>query len=139
MFKEGDSTMNEIINFLQTNKVFFLATTVDNVPHVRPMGFVMEYKGRITFCTSNHKNLYKQLVANPQVEVCSLDSDNNFLRLTGKVIFCTSEESQTKALETVPSLRSIYAVGDGALEVFYLETAHAILQTMSGEQKIFNI
>jgi len=127
--------VKEVLEFLTTNKIFYLATTDENQPHVRPMGFVMDYDGKLAFCTSNQKDMYKQLVANPNVEFCSIDAGFNTLRLCGKEVFCTSEETQRKALEVMPGLGKMYAVGDGKFEIFYLDDAQAICQTMSGEKK----
>jgi uncharacterized pyridoxamine 5'-phosphate oxidase family protein len=127
--------MKEVMGFLQTSRVFYLATTDGDKPHVRPMGFVMEYNGKLAFGTSNPKDMYKQLVANPNVEICCIDAEFNTLRLCGKAVFCTSEETQRKALEVMPALGKMYTVGDGKFEIFYLENAQAVCQTMSGEKK----
>ncbi|WP_182187181.1 pyridoxamine 5'-phosphate oxidase family protein [Pectinatus frisingensis] len=131
--------MSEVLKFLQKNKIFYLATTVNNVPHVRPLGFIMEYNGKLTFCTSNKKAMYKQLIANPEVEICCVDADYNFLRIKGKAEFCTNSTVQQKALQVMPSLGNIYSVGDGVFEIFSLNEATAILQTMSGEKRRLEI
>lgn len=57
--------MKEVLKFLIKNKVFYLATSSGDLPHVRPMGFVMEHDGKLAFCTSNQKAMFKQLTANP--------------------------------------------------------------------------
>lgn len=41
--------MKEVLDFLAANKVFFMATVDGDVPKVRPLGFVMEYEGKIFF------------------------------------------------------------------------------------------
>jgi uncharacterized pyridoxamine 5'-phosphate oxidase family protein len=127
--------LKAVLDFLTTNKIFYLATTDGNQPHVRPMGFVMEYNGKLAFCTSNQKDMCKQLAANPDVEICCIDGEFNTLRLCGKVVFCTSPETQRKALEVMPGLGRMYAVGDNKFEIFYLDNPQAVCQTMSGEKK----
>lgn len=131
--------MKEVLDFLQASKVFYLATASGDQPHVRPMGFVMEHDGKLAFCTSNRKEMYKQLAANPNIEICCLDADYNTLRLCGKAMFCTTEETQRKALEAMPSLGRLYAVGDGKFEIFRLDDAQAVCQTMSGEKKVLAV
>jgi len=131
--------MNEIMNFLSASKVFYLATTEGDQPHVRPMGFVMDHDGKLAFCTSNQKSMYKQLVANPKVEICCVDAKYNTLRICGKAVFCTTAETQRKALEIMPALANMYAVGDGKFEIFYLDNIQAVCQTMSGEKKILTV
>ena len=80
--------MKEVMDFLKTNKVFYLATTSGDQPHVRPMGFVMEYDGKLAFGTSNQKDMYKQLTANPNVEICCVAANYDTLRICGKAVFC---------------------------------------------------
>ncbi len=58
------------------------------------------------------KPCIKQLVANPKVEIACYDGKGNTLRICGKAVFATSEETQKKALEVMPSLGDIYSVGD---------------------------
>jgi uncharacterized pyridoxamine 5'-phosphate oxidase family protein len=38
--------MEEILKFLQDNKVFYLATVDGDQARVRPMGFIMIYDGK---------------------------------------------------------------------------------------------
>lgn len=131
--------MKEILELLTSNKVFYLATTSGDQPHVRPMGFVMEYDGKLAFCTSNQKDMYKQLAANPNVEICCVDANYNTLRICGKAVFCTTKEIQRKALEVMPALGKMYAVGDGKFEIFYLDNVQAICQTMLGEKQALTV
>lgn len=128
--------MNEILDFLNSAGVYYLATSVGNIPHVRPIGFAMEYENRLSFATSNNKDMYKQLVENPFIEITAVNADNTTLRLSGKAIFCTSDDSQCKAIEAMPALGKMYSVGDGQLEIYYLENIKAFYQTISGEIKI---
>lgn len=131
--------MEKVLDFLKANKVFYLATASGDQPHVRPMGFVMECDGKLAFCTSNQKDMYKQLVANPKVEFSCIDASYNTLRLCGKAVFCTTEATQRKALDVMPALGNRYAVGDGKFEIFCLEHAQAVVQTMSGEKQVLEI
>ena len=131
--------MKEVMDFLKSSKVFYLATTSGDQPHVRPMGFVMECEGKLAFCTSNQKDMYKQLVANPNVEISCIDTNYNTLRICGKAVFCTTEETQRKALEVMPPLGKKYAVGDGVFEIFSLDNVKAVCQTMSGEKQVLTV
>ncbi len=125
--------MGQVMEFLQANRVFYLATTDGTAAHVRPLGFVMEWEGRLAFCTSNQKDMYRQMLAHPQVEICCMDEQMNTLRIAGKAVFCTSAESQRRALEVMPGLSRLYAVGDGKFEIFCIEGGRAVCATMRGE------
>jgi uncharacterized pyridoxamine 5'-phosphate oxidase family protein len=48
-------------------------------------------------------------------------------------VFATTEETQRKALEVMPSQKDLYAVGDGKFKIFYLDEAQAVCSTLSGE------
>lgn len=125
--------MKEVLDFLNKAGTYYLATTDGDQPRVRPIGFVMDCDGKLAFCTSNQKNMYNQLVANPKVEISCVDSNYNTLRICGKAVFCTSEETQKKALEVMPTLGNMYSVGDGKFEIFYLDEVKASCCSMSGE------
>ena len=77
--------MNEVLAFLLENRIVYLATVDGNIPKVRPVGFVMEFEGKLYFSTSNQKNVYKQLKANPNFEVSIISKTGDWLRLKGKL------------------------------------------------------
>ena len=127
--------MKEALEFLQKAGVFYLATAEGDQPHVRPMGFIMECGGKLAFMTDNTMSLCKQLAANPKIELTAIDKDCNTLRICGTVKFATTPETQKKVLEVMPALANSYSVGDGKLEVFYLDEGKAVCSSMSGEKK----
>jgi len=124
--------MKQVLDFLNNAGVYYLATAADNRAHIRPIGFVMEHQGRLTFCTDNRKAMYQQMSANPQVEICCYDGTST-LRISGKAVFCTSAEAQQKALELMPALKHMYSVNDGIFELYYLDSDKAIRSTMQGD------
>ena len=128
--------MKEILDFLNAAKIFYLATSDGEIPHVRPLGFAMEHDGKIMYCTSNKKDMYKQMKANPNVEISCVNEDMVTLRITGHAVFVTSEQTQEKALEIMPMLKNMYAVSDGKFEIFYIENMKATTTTMGGETKV---
>ncbi len=127
--------MKEVLDFLNRVGVYYLATAEDDPPHVRPIGFVMDCGGKLTFSTCNRKAMCKQLAKNPNVEIACYDGQGNTLRICGKAVFATSPETQQKALDVMPALKEQYAVGDGLFEIYYLEDTKAICSNMSGESQ----
>lgn len=126
--------MEQVLAFLKAAGVYYLATSDGGQPHVRPIGFVMDWEGKLAFCTGNKKDMCRQLAANPKVEICAFH-DNKALRLCGEVVFVTSPESQAKALETMPVLGQIYSVGDGVFEIFCLTETSAFFSDMLGNKE----
>lgn len=124
--------MDEILKFLKENPIFYLATVDGDIPKVRPFGFVMDFEGKLHFGTNNQKNVYKQLKANPNFEVCTTSKTAEWLRLKGKAVFNTSKQSKQAALDAMPALANMYSVDDSIFELFYIENAEATFQDMKG-------
>lgn len=63
--------MKEVVEFLKANPVQYLATVSrDNKAKVRPFMFLMEHEGKLWFGTNNQKEVYHEMRANPNVEIC---------------------------------------------------------------------
>jgi uncharacterized pyridoxamine 5'-phosphate oxidase family protein len=128
--------MDEVLKFLTDNRVFYVATVDGNMPKVRPFGFVMNYDGKLCFCTNNQKDVYKQLKANPNFEISSTSQDGTtWLRLRAKAVFNTSRETKKAALDTMPSLRKLYSEDDEIFEIFYADEAEATFADLSGNSR----
>jgi uncharacterized pyridoxamine 5'-phosphate oxidase family protein len=124
--------MEEILAFFAENPTFYLATDDGGQPRVRPFGFVMNYKGKLAFGTSNQKPVFRQLKANPKMEICGASKDGRWLRISGTAVFEPAREAKEKALEIMPFLRRMYSEDDGIFEIFYLENAAATFSAMDG-------
>lgn len=131
--------MDEVIKFLEENPVFYIATVDGDVPKVRPFGFFMKHNQRLYFGVGDHKETYKQLQKNPKFEISTTSKDNTWLRLSGKAVFETSEETLSKALENNPNLKAMYSKENGPrLATFYIENAKAEFLNFLGEHKVIN-
>ena len=60
----------EVLAFLNDNPTCHLATVEGNKPHVRAIGIVKADENGIIIETATFKDVYKQLSANPNVELC---------------------------------------------------------------------
>ena len=96
------------------------------------MGFVMNYKDRLYFSTNNTKEMYKQMQANPKVEICASGADNKWLRIHGTVAFDNERETKVKALELSPGLQRMYNADDGIFTLFYFTSAKAVIADFGG-------
>jgi uncharacterized pyridoxamine 5'-phosphate oxidase family protein len=132
--------MNEAVQFLIDNPVFYLATVDGDEPKVRPFGFIMEFQGKIYFCTSNEKQVFKQLKANPKFEVCTTDKAGRWIRLKGKAVFDDNYEAKKKVFEMMPIVADIYQDASNPIfEVFYLAEGEAAIFSMSGEKRTYKL
>lgn len=131
--------LKEVLKFLTDNPTFYIATVDGAKPRVRPFGFVMEFEGKLYFCTNNQKNVYKQLKENPYFEVCTASPDGKWIRLRGKAVFNSTPATKAKALEVMPSLKKMYSADDSIFEVFYIEEGEATFYSMGGEPKTVKV
>jgi uncharacterized pyridoxamine 5'-phosphate oxidase family protein len=131
------STSNQVsavTEFLINSQVQYLATIgLDDKPKVRPFQFMREEGGRLYFCTSNQKPVFKELQKHPYVEFCASGENFSWLRLNGKVVFSKDLGLKARIQEASPIVKSIYKTPDNpALEIFYLEDAAATIADLSG-------
>ncbi|MDR1870489.1 MAG: pyridoxamine 5'-phosphate oxidase family protein [Deltaproteobacteria bacterium] len=123
----------EVYDFLAANRPFYLATVEGSRPRVRPMGFIMLYERKIWFGMGTHKNVYKQLKANPLVEITTTDQDNKWIRLSGEAVFDPRPELFAAAMEAMPQLKAIYPEGGPTMGIFHLKNGQALFQGQSGQ------
>ena len=126
--------MSRINDFLTEAGLFFLATVDGDQPKLRPLGAHMEMDGKVLFGVGDFKNVYRQLQANPKVEIVACKKDGHWLRYTGKTVFETDPKYAESSLEAMPHLRNIYNEETGnKLMMFHLEDATAVDIPMMGE------
>ena len=129
--------MNEILKFLKDCGTFYLATAEENgQPRVRPFGAVCAFEGKLYLITANTKDVYKQLVANPKVEISGMVGDK-WLRLTAELIRDERREAKVAMLEENPSLNGMYSPDDGVMEVFYLQSATGTICSFTSEPVVY--
>lgn len=131
--------MNEVLEFLKDNPTFYIATIDGDQARVRPFGAVIEYEGKLYFCTNNTKSVFKQLIANPKVEISTVSPKGEWIRLTGKAVVDSSSEAKSAMLEGNPSLKQMYSLEDKTFEVFYLSDAVAVINSFSSNPKTIEL
>ncbi|MBS6184481.1 MAG: pyridoxamine 5'-phosphate oxidase family protein [Clostridium celatum] len=125
--------MKEVVEFLQANPVQYLATVGrDGKAKCRPFMFCFEKDNRLWFCTNNQKDVYKDMQANPEVEVSVSTPTYAWIRLNGKVVFENNMEVKEECMNN-PIVKGQYnSANNPIFEVFYLEDAHAVIADFSG-------
>lgn len=119
--------MSKINDFLAEAGVFFLATVDGDQPKLRPLGAHLEMDDKVIFGVGDFKNVYRQMVANPKVEIAACKPDGHWLRYTGKVVFEDDPKYAEAMLDAMPDLRNIYNEQTGnKMMAFHLEDATAV-------------
>ena len=119
--------MNKIVEELKKVKVFYVATIEGDQPRVRPFSSVTEFEGNAYICCGNFKEVYKQLSANPKVELCGMYEDGtSWLRVTATVVEDSRIEAQEAVLNDPTGPKQLYTAGDGRFVTFKLSDIKAI-------------
>jgi len=121
--------MQAVIDFLVQSQIQYFATVgLDGKPKVRPFQFMLEEAGKLCFCTSNQKNVFKEIQQQPYIELCASGDNFSWLRLNGKVAFSQDLPIKAKVQEASPLVMSIYQRPDNPkFEIFYLDEATATI------------
>jgi uncharacterized pyridoxamine 5'-phosphate oxidase family protein len=94
----------------------------------------MEYHGKIYFAAGAHKQVYRQMVDNPLVEIATADKDGNWLRLTGLATFDDDPDLFPSAVQVFPPLGQMYPEGgSNKLAFFRLKDATALFCDPTGD------
>ncbi len=118
--------LDRILAFIKKCGVFYLATVDGAQARVRPFGAIDLFEDRLYIQTGRVKNVFRQLEAAPQIELCCMDQESSvWLRLTATAVRDDRMEARQHMLDANPVLKSMYAADDGNCEVFYLSQGEA--------------
>ena len=122
--------IQEVYDFLKTCRTYYLATVDGDQARVRPFGTVDIFDGRLTIQTGRSKDVAKQMLANPKVELCAFDGDR-WLRVAASAVEDPRLEAQEHMLDAYPHLKARYQPGDGNTIIFALEQATATFSSFT--------
>lgn len=124
--------MKEVVTFLTENPVQYLATVGrDGKAKVRPFMFLFEQEGKLWFCTNSTKDVYKDMQANPEIEISVSSPTFAWIRLHGTATFENNMAVKEGAMNN-PIVKSQYGEATNPIfEVFYLKDAHGIIADFS--------
>ncbi|MDR2492073.1 MAG: pyridoxamine 5'-phosphate oxidase family protein [Coriobacteriales bacterium] len=121
--------MDEVYEFLKKVQVYYLATADGDQPRVRPFGTVDIFEGKLNIQTGKSKDLFRQVLANPLVEISGFDG-TVWLRLAATAVPDERIEAQEHLLAAYPQLAAMYTPGDGNSVVLTLTNAVAKFYSM---------
>ncbi len=126
--------MNQVVKFLEENPVQYLATIgLDGKAKVRPFMFMLENEGKLYFCTSNQKPLFKELKNSPYAELTTASPEFAWIRISAKVVFSDDRDIKKEIIDKSEIVKAQYQTPDNPhLEILYLE-GKATIADFSGE------
>lgn len=129
--------LEEVLNFLDEAKTYYLATVDGDQPRVRPFGTALVYEDKLYIQTGKVKNVSKQIAKNPKVELCAF-LNGKWLRLSGKLVNDERREVKKAMLDKMPVLRGMYSEDDDNTQVLYFIDAEATFTSFGEAPKIYH-
>ena len=125
----------EILEFLNANPIFHLATVEGDKPHVRGMLLYRADENGIVFNTGKVKDLYQQLTENPNVEMSFTNGIFENLiqvRVAGTVELLEDLDLKKEIVEKRDFLKPwVEEVGYEPLAVYRVKNGVAVMWTMA--------
>lgn len=120
----------EIINIAHALAgVFYIATSENNQPHVRPFDGAAVLDGRFYIGTNKSKDVYKQIEKNPKIEIFSMET--GVVRFTAEAYPVEDDKLNQEAYEAIGK---DYSDGCAAIE---LKNLRGTFQDSMGEKSEF--
>ena len=132
------SNAAKVSTFLDKAKVFYFLTTDGDQPKGRPFGFHLLEGDKIYFGCGTFKNVFKQLEANPHVEVLAVDG-GDFMRYDGEATVVKDVALLEKVREAMPQIMDMYEKNGWEMGLIYLEKGHAEIRGMMDLKEEFDV
>ena len=125
----NDLSLQDVANYLDNIGIQFLATIgLDGKPKVRPMQYMILDDGKLWFCTNSEKDVYKELQANPALELCGCKLEENeiqtpWIRFSAEAVFEERQDIRDAIIEKSSIVNALYSKmrENPIFKVFYLK------------------
>ena len=132
------NNLERVVNFLDEAKVYYLATVEGNKPRVRPFGTALNYNNRLYIQTGKVKQVSKQLLINPNAEICAFNN-GKWIRISGELINDDNRDAKKAMLDKMPELRQMYNEDDDNTQVLYFKNAKVTISSFTSPKEEFEI
>lgn len=131
----------QVVSYLTQVPAWYLATSVDGRPHVRPFSFAALEGGRIWFCTSKGKDVYDELLANPYLELSAWQPGSPWVVVAGRAVFAEPSAGLRQAgFEHMVGIGEAHeSAEDGRLVFFYVADGLARVCDITGEEQRYEL
>lgn len=99
--------MEKVFEFLSKHKDVAFATVEQNKPKIRVFQIMKQEGHTLYFATSPHKEVYRQLQENPNIELLAMDG-NISVRVTGRAMFDVPDGLAREIYAANPVLPRLY-------------------------------
>lgn len=125
----AEPSVDECFRFIRECGYFFLATSVDDKPRLRPMGIILSNGRTLFLATDKRKTVYQDLIQNPKVELASYNlNTRKWLRISGQALPETADTIREEMLAQYPMIRQEFIEEDELnFVIFKLQTEQIII------------
>ena len=125
----NEISLQDVANYLDNIGIQFLATIgLDGKPKVRPMQYMILEDDKLWFCTNSEKDVYKELQANPSLELCGCRLEENeiqtpWIRFSAEAVFEERQDIRDAIIEKSCIVNALYSKmrENPIFKVFYLK------------------
>ena len=117
--------------------IYMATVGLDGKPKVRPVQFMVEYDGKLWFCTNSKKSMYAELVKNPWIDLCGsklLENEiqTTWIRLSAEAVFEENLEVKKMIMEKSAIVHELYEnnAEHPLFKVFYLKNIRGSLNNL---------
>lgn len=132
------TNLEKVNEFLDKAHIFYFLTTDGDRPRGRPFGLRILDGDRLYFGCGTFKNVFKQLTANPKVEVLAL-AGGEFMRYDGCAVVVKDAAVLDMVRRARPEIMEMYDKNGWEMGVFYLENGHAEIRDMMSLKEEFDV
>ncbi len=129
--------MERVYDFIKKCGTYYLATVDGDKARVRPFGTIDIFDGGLYIQTGKVKDVAKQIMANPNVEICAFDG-KAWIRVCAKAVADERVEAKKHMLDAYPNLRNSYNENDDNTVVFRLTEATAVISSFGAPPVTIN-
>jgi len=102
--RKGALIMSKAFDFIKECGTYFVLTVDGTRPMGRPFGAIMEIGETLYISTDDTKAVYRQMKANPQIQLFAIRADRCWARISGIAQECAGEEIKNLMWDACPSL-----------------------------------
>ena len=125
----NEISLQDVANYLDNIGIQFMATIgLDSKPKVRPMQYMILDDDKLWFCTNSEKDIYKELQANPALELCGCKLEENeiqtpWIRFSAEAVFEERQDIRDAIIEKSSIVNALYSKmrENPIFKVFYLK------------------
>lgn len=118
--------MTRIEEELKSAKLFYIATIDGDSPRVRPFSSITSYEGHTYICSGRRKEFFKQVSENPNIEICAMKDNGEWIRVSATLKIDNRVEPQEAMLNDPTGPSQLYTPNDGNFVVFQLTNIKAL-------------